>query len=90
MAVIGLAAHTGGLAASLPPGHTRRATRKHTGLTQPQLAMAAGGVRFGVELASGKPTVQLQSVLWVTDALGGIIRLDGLPGAASEGTSHGA
>lgn len=53
--------------------------------------MAAGvGVRFVVELASGKPTVQLQSVLRVIDALGGIIRLDGLPGAASEDANCGA
>ncbi len=72
-------------------GCALRAARKQTGLTQPQLAMAAGvGVRFVVELESGKPTVQLQSVLRVIDALGGIIRLDGLPGTASEGAHHGA
>lgn len=72
-------------------GSALRAARKHTGLTQPQLAMAAGvGVRFVVELESGKPTVQLQSVLRVIDALGGIIRLDGLPGTVSEGAHHGA
>ena len=53
--------------------------------------MAAGvGVSFVVELASSKPTVQLQSVLRVIDALGDIIRLDGLPGAASEDANCGA
>lgn len=72
-------------------GNALRAARKQTGLTQPQLAMAAGvGVRFVVELESGKPTVQLQSALRVIDALGGIIRLDGLPGQVTEGTHHGA
>ena len=48
-----------------------RAARKALKLTQPELALAAGvGVRFIVDLESGKPTVQLQKVLDVLAALG--------------------
>ncbi|MEY3124520.1 MAG: hypothetical protein RLZZ573_1040, partial [Pseudomonadota bacterium] len=37
------------------------AARHKLGLTQPQLALAAGvGVRFIVELEAGKPTVRLE------------------------------
>jgi y4mF family transcriptional regulator len=40
-------------------------------LTQPQLAAAAGvGLRFLVELERGKPTVRLDRMLAVLDALG--------------------
>ncbi|RHW22119.1 helix-turn-helix transcriptional regulator [Pseudomonas jilinensis] len=61
-------------------GDQLRAARKQLGLTQPQLALAAGvGVRFIVELEAGKPTVQLEKVLRVIDALGGQLRLGGLP-----------
>lgn len=61
-------------------GHALRAARKQLGLTQPQLALAAGvGVRFIVELEAGKPTVRLENVLRVIDALGGEIQLNGLP-----------
>lgn len=61
-------------------GEALRAARKQLGLTQPQLALAAGvGVRFIVELEAGKPTVQLQQVLRVIDALGGELQLCGLP-----------
>ena len=36
-----------------------RAARKQLGLTQPQLALAAGvGVRFIVDLEAGKPTLR--------------------------------
>lgn len=76
-------------------GHALRAARKQLGLTQPRLALAAGvGVRFIVDLEAGKPTLRLETVLRVIDALGGEIQLSGLPGAASddqgEGGGHGA
>lgn len=58
-----------------------RGARKRLGLTQPQLALAAGvGTRFVVDLESGKPTVRLENVLRVIDALGGQLQLTGLPG----------
>ena len=64
-------------------GDALRAARKHLGLTQPQLALAAGvGVRFIVDLEAGKPTLRLENVLRVIDALGGEIRLDKLPSVA--------
>ena len=48
-----------------------RRTRKAQKLRQDQLAGAAGvGLRFIVDLESGKPTVQLGTVLKVLDALG--------------------
>ena len=56
-----------------------RSARKQRGLTQPQLALAAGvGTRFIVDLESGKPTVRLAHVLRVIDALGGELQLTGL------------
>lgn len=65
-------------------GDALRAARKQLGLTQPQLALAAGvGVRFMVELEAGKPTLRLETVLRVIDALGGEIQLIGLPTDAS-------
>jgi y4mF family transcriptional regulator len=61
-----------------------RKARKSLGLTQPQLALAAGvGVRFIVDLEAGKPTVRLEHVLRVIDALGGAIELTGLPSTRS-------
>jgi len=76
-------------------GSTLRAARKHLGLTQPQLALAAGvGVRFIVELEAAKPTLRLENVLRVIDALGGEIQLCGLPAVAADdlrvGGDHGA
>ena len=60
-------------------GDTLRAARKQLGLTQPQLALAGGvGVRFIVDLEAGKPTLRLENVLRVIDALGGEIQLTGL------------
>ena len=57
-----------------------RQTRKALRLTQPQLALAAGvGVRFIVDLEAGKPTVRLEHVLRVLQALGitlAVSRLD--------------
>jgi len=59
------------------------------------LALAAGvGVRFIVDLEAGKPTLRLENVLRVIDALGGEIQLSGLPPAVAddqpEGGAHGA
>ncbi len=76
-------------------GSALRAARKQLGLTQPQLALAAGvGLRFIVELEAGKPTLRLENVLRVIDALGGEIQLVGLPSVAAdnqpEGGGHGA
>jgi len=75
-------------------GRALRAARKQLGLTQPQLALAAGvGVRFIVDLEAGKPTLRLESVLRVIDALGGEIHLSGLPCDAAndprDGDAHG-
>jgi HTH-type transcriptional regulator / antitoxin HipB len=76
-------------------GDALLAARKQLGLTQPQLALAAGvGVRFIVDLESGKPTVRLENVLRVIDALGGEVQLSGLPLVAADvqrdGADHGA
>ena len=55
------------------------AARHKLALTQPQLALAAGvGVRFIVELEAGKPTVRLETLLKVLNALGGTLAVDGL------------
>lgn len=55
------------------------AARNKLGLTQPQLAMAAGvGVRFVVELEAGKPTIRLETLLKVLQALGGSLAVEGL------------
>lgn len=71
------------------------AARKQLGLTQPQLALAAGvGVRFIVDLEAGKPTLRLENILRVIDALGVEIYLSGLPYVAADdqrnGDDHGA
>jgi len=61
-------------------GDALRAACKPLGLTQPQLALAAGvGVRFIVDLEAGKTTLRLENVLRVIDALGGEVQLMGLP-----------
>jgi y4mF family transcriptional regulator len=61
-------------------GLAARAARKQLGLTQPQLALAAGvGVRFIVDLEAGKPTLRLESILRVLHALGGSLAISGLP-----------
>jgi y4mF family transcriptional regulator len=62
-------------------------------LTQPELALAAGvGVRFIVDLEGGKPTVRLEQVLRVIDALGGSLSLTGLDNKANQAEEdrHGA
>ncbi|MBT9460272.1 MAG: helix-turn-helix transcriptional regulator [Rugosibacter sp.] len=76
-------------------GRALRAARKQLGLTQPQLALAAGvGVRFIVDLEAGKLTLRLENVLRVIDALGGEIHLSGLPSIVTddqhEGGNHGS
>lgn len=76
-------------------GRALRAARKQLGLTQPQLALATGvGVRFIVDLEAGKPTLRLENVLRVIDALGGEVQLSGLPSSVTndqrEGGDHGA
>ena len=61
-------------------GLAARTARKRLGLTQPQLALAAGvGVRFIVDLESGKPTLRLENILRVLHALGGSLAVHGLP-----------
>lgn len=72
-------------------GAALKAARKQLGLTQSQVALAAGvGLRFMVDLEGGKPTVRLQQVLRVIDALGGQIELSGLPSSPSleDATRH--
>lgn len=64
-------------------GLALRAARKQLGLTQSQLALAAGvGLRFIVDLEAGKPTLRLEQVLRVINALGGEVVLAGLPESA--------
>ncbi len=59
-------------------GAAVNAARKNLGLTQPQLALAAGvGVRFIVELEAGKPTIRLDALLKVINALGGALAVEG-------------
>jgi HTH-type transcriptional regulator / antitoxin HipB len=71
-------------------GEALRLARKHLGLTQPQLALAASvGVRFVVDLEAGKPTVRLEQVLRVIEALGGEITLNGLPLPTSKDNGQG-
>jgi len=60
-------------------GAALRAAIKRIGLTQLDLAFAAGvGVRFMVDLEGGKPTVRLEQVLRVIDSLGGVLTVSGL------------
>lgn len=60
-------------------GTAIRAARKRLGLTQSDLALAAGvGLRFIVDLEAGKPTLRLEPALRVLDALGGHVMLAGL------------
>lgn len=65
-------------------GSALRGARKALDLTQQQLALAAGvGVRFIVELEAGKPTLRLENIMRVVDALGGELQLQGLNVAAA-------
>lgn len=66
-------------------GQALRSARKQLGLTQSELALAAGvGVRFIVDLEAGKPTMRLETVMRVIEALGGQIMLDGLPSVTGD------
>lgn len=66
-------------------GLVLRTARQQLGLTQAKLALAAGvGVRFVVDLEAGKPTVRLTLVMQVLAALGGELRIHGLPTLAGE------
>lgn len=56
---------------SIDIGQAVRTSRKAMGLTQPELAAAAGvGLRFLVELERGKPTVRVDRMLAVLQAVG--------------------
>ena len=70
-------------------GQLVRGVRRAQGLRQDQLAAAAGvGVRFLVELESGKPTAQLGKVLAVLDALGCALRIEPPPTDEDERTGR--
>ncbi|MEI7679221.1 MAG: helix-turn-helix transcriptional regulator [Betaproteobacteria bacterium] len=72
-------------------GAALRMDRKRMGLTQADLALAAGvGVRFIVDLEGGKPTMRLEQVLRVIDALGRSLVLTGLDAETvqAEGDRH--
>lgn len=72
-------------------GAALRMDRKRLGLTQADLALAAGvGVRFIVDLEGGKPTMRLEQVLRVIDALGRSLVLTGLDAETvqAEGDRH--
>ena len=52
-------------------GQAVRTTRRSLGVTQRQLAMAAGtGLRFVIDLEKGKPTCQLGKALAILNTLG--------------------
>ena len=69
-------------------GSVLKIARKHLLLTQSDLALAAGvGLRFIVDLEAGKPTVRLEHVLRVIDALGGAVLLEGLAKDSEENLS---
>lgn len=71
-------------------GQALRTARRQLGLTQSQLALAAGcGLRFIVDLEAGKPTLRLETVLRVIEALGGELSLSGLPMATSRNEEGG-
>jgi HTH-type transcriptional regulator/antitoxin HipB len=54
------------------------------------VALAAGvGVRFIVELEAGKPTLRLENVLRVIDALGAEVQLSGLQSVAADDQREG-
>ena len=66
-------------------GNALRQARKQLGLTQSQLALASGvGVRFIVDLEAGKPTLRLENILRVLNALGGELQISGLPSSFVE------
>lgn len=59
------------ISSSTDLGNVIRKERKRLGVTQKELAMAAGtGLRFLIELERGKPTSQLAGAFKVLQALG--------------------
>lgn len=57
-------------------GAALRRSRKALGLTQAELALAAGvGLRFVGEVEAGKPSAQLGRVMQLIEALGGSLVL---------------
>lgn len=69
-------------------GQAIRNTRRALGVTQPVLALSAGvGVRFVVELESGKPTAQIGKIMQVLATLGIGMTLD-LPADAPAEAGH--
>lgn len=71
-------------------GQAVRTARKQLGLTQPQLALAAGvGVRFIVELEAGKPTLRFENILRVLQSLGWTLTVNGLS-SSTKVQRHGA
>lgn len=72
------------ISTTLQLGIELKKARKKIGLTQSELALAAGvGLRFMVELEAGKPTLRLSHVLKVIHALGGTFAIDGLATVSS-------
>ena len=70
-------------------GRLVRELRRTQGLTQEQLALAAGtNRRFVVELERGKPTCQLAKALHVLRTLGGTIDVP-TPDVAPDDTAGG-
>jgi len=61
-------------------GAALRRSRKALGLTQAELALAAGvGLRFVGEVEAGKPSAQLGRVMQLIEALGGSLVLHSGP-----------
>jgi y4mF family transcriptional regulator len=61
-------------------GAALRRSRKTIGLTQAELALAAGvGLRFVGEVEAGKPSAQLGRVMQLIEALGGSLVLRSAP-----------
>ena len=58
-------------------GEAVRTARRSLGVTQRQLALAAGtGLRFVIDLERGKPTCQLGKTLAILATLGVVVTLD--------------
>ena len=67
-------------------GAAIRAARKQLKVTQKELAMTSGtGLRFVIDLESGKPTCQIGKILQVLQALGLRVGVTATSEAPSEG-----
>jgi HTH-type transcriptional regulator / antitoxin HipB len=78
--------HSREASSGLPIGSTEelgaalRRSRKALGLTQAELALAAGvGLRFVGEVEAGKPSAQLGRVMQLIEVLGGVLVLRSAP-----------